>query len=87
MSNVTQLTLVRFIFIKKSNITRCFLISVMLGRHTVSIACKNQSLFKVDYFIENEWKKHPYISFLLLVKKNEFERKKSEKKEEIPKQL
>ena len=56
-------------------------------------------LFKVDYFIlplflapklrsvaQNEWKKHPYIYFFILGSKiNEFERKKSEKNEKIPK--
>jgi hypothetical protein len=56
-------------------------------------------VFKVDYFIlplflvpklrsvaQNEWKKHPYIFFLLAVLKiNEFERKKLEKNEKIPK--
>jgi hypothetical protein len=47
-------------------------------------------VLKVDYFIlgakiesvaQIEWKKHPYIFFLLLVQKylNEFKRKKSEK--------
>ena len=55
--------------------------------------------FKVDYFIlplflvpklrsvaQNEWKKHPYIYFSTFGSKiNEFERKKSEKNEKIPK--
>ena len=55
--------------------------------------------FKVDYFIftlflvpklrsvaQNEWKKHPYIFFFTFGSKiNEFERKKSEKNEKIPK--
>ena len=51
-------------------------------------------VFKVDYFIlpsflvlklrsvaQNEWKKHPYIFFLLWFKINEFERKKTKKVE------
>ena len=52
-------------------------------------------VFKVDYFIlplflgpnlssvsQNEWKKHPYIFFTFGSKINEFERKKSLKKNE-----
>ena len=57
-------------------------------------------VFKVDYFIlplflvpklrsvaQNEWKKHPYIYVFSIFgsKINEFERKKSEKNEKIPK--
>ena len=34
---------------------------------------------KLSSVSQNEWKKHPYIFFLLLVKKNEFEWKKLEK--------
>ena len=57
------------------------------------------TVFKVEYFIpplfsvpklrsvaQNEWKKHPYIFFFTFRSKiNEFERKKPEKNEKIPK--
>ena len=56
-------------------------------------------VFKVEYFIpplflvqklrsvaQNEWKKYPYVFFSIFGSKiNEFERKKSEKNEKIPK--
>ena len=78
--SLPQLTQASFLQ-KNQTLQNRFLISVTLRWHRVSVACKNQS-FKVDYFIlplflvpklrsvaQNEWKKHPYLFFLLLVQK------------------
>ena len=64
---------------KNQTLQNVFLISVMLRWHRASVAIRD---FKVDHFIlplflvpklrsvaQNEWKKHPYIFFLLLVQK------------------
>jgi hypothetical protein len=45
--NVPQLTQASFLQ-KKSNVAKCFLISVTVRWHRASVACKK--VFEVDYF-------------------------------------
>ena len=75
-----QLTQASFLQ-KNQTLQNGFLISVMQRWHRASVVCKNQSFLswsfhssiiflpKLRSVAQNEWKKHPYIFFLLLVQK------------------